>query len=87
MPKTPADDTASGTAWVDSRVGEVLTIRFSPTKKPRFVDDIDIAIHFDSQTSFGRAPSKVTFEASGGFLFIRKRYRGIATITNATIAP
>jgi hypothetical protein len=82
VPKTPADDTALGTAWVDTRAGEVLTIRFSPTKKPKFVDDIDIAIHFDSQTALGRAPSKVTFEASGGFLFIRKRYRGTATITN-----
>jgi hypothetical protein len=86
-PKTPADDTALGTAWVDARAGEVLTIRFSPTKKPKFVDDIDIAIHFDSQTSLGRAPSKVTFEASGGFLFIRKRYRGTATITNTIVNP
>lgn len=87
QPKNAADDTAYGTAWVDTRAGEVLTIRFSPTKKPKFVDDIDIAIHFDSQTTLGRAPSKVTFEASGGFLFIRKRYRGIATISNPTIAP
>jgi hypothetical protein len=86
-PKTPADDTALGTAWIDARAGEVLTIRFSPSKKPRFVDDIDIAIHFDSKTSLGRAPSKVTFEASGGFLFIKKRYRGTATISNAIIAP
>jgi hypothetical protein len=86
-PKTPADDTALGTAWVDARAGEVLTMRFSPTKKPRFVDDIDIAIHFDSQTALGRAPSKVTFEASGGFLFIKKRYRGTATISNAVIQP
>jgi hypothetical protein len=86
-PKTPTDDTALGTAWVDARAGEVLTIRFSPTKKPRFVDDIDIAIHFDSQTAMGRAPSKVTFDASGGFLFIRKRYRGTATISNPVIAP
>jgi hypothetical protein len=75
------------TAWVDSIAGEVLTIRFSPTKKPRFVDDIDIAIHFDSKTSLGRAPSKVTFEASGGFLFIKKRYRGTATISNPVFAP
>lgn len=86
-PKTPADDTALGTAWVDARAGEVLTIRFSPSKKPRFVDDIDIAIHFDSQTAMGRAPSKVTFDASGGFLFVRKRYRGTATISNPVIAP
>jgi hypothetical protein len=86
-PKSQADDTAFGTAWVDSLAGEVLTIRFSPTKKPRFVDDIDIAIHFDSKTSLGRAPSKVTFEASGGFLFIRKRYRGTATISNPVITP
>lgn len=86
-PKSPADDTAYGTAWVDTVAGEVLTIRFSPNKKPRFVDDIDIAIHFDSKTSLGRAPSKVTFDASGGFLFIRKRYRGTATISNTVITP
>jgi hypothetical protein len=85
-PKTPADDTASGTAWVDAIAGEVLTIRFSPTKRPRFVDNIDISIEFDSKTSLGRAPSKVTFEASGGFLFIRKRYRGTATISNTVVA-
>lgn len=87
VPTVPADDTVRGSAWVDGRAGEVLTLRVTPTKKPRFVDRIDITVFFEGHTALGRAPSRLTFEASGGLLFIRKRYRGVATISNATIAP
>lgn len=86
VPRVPADDTVRGSAWVDSRAGEVLTLKLTPTKKPRFCDQLDVTVYFETPTSLGRAPSKVTFEAAGGLLFIRKRYRGAATISNASIS-
>ena len=86
VPKVPADDTFRGSAWVDGRAGEVLTMRVTPSKKPKLVDRLDIDVYFDTQTALGRAPSRITFDASGGFLFIRKHYRGAATLSNATFA-
>jgi hypothetical protein len=86
QPKVPAEDAYKGSAWVDEHDGEVLTIGFSLSKNPTFIDHIDVTVSFDLATKLGRAPSRLTFEAKGGLLFIRKRYRGSATISNAAIS-
>ena len=81
-PVTPAETSFKGSAWVDEATGEVLTLGFSPSKNPTFVDHVDITMRFDHLTALGRAPSSVTFDARGGFLVIRKHYRGTVTITD-----
>lgn len=86
-PKAPAEDAFKGSAWVDEGSGEVLTIGFSPTKNPTFVDHVDVTMRFDLSTPLGRAPSRIDFDARGGFLVVRKHYRGSATITDARIHP
>jgi hypothetical protein len=81
-PLVPAETSFKGSAWVDEASGEVLTLGFSPSKNPTFVDHVDITMRFDHQTPLGRAPSSLTFEAKGGFLVIKKHYRGGMTITD-----
>ena len=84
-PLVAAETAFKGSAWVDESAGEILTMGFSPTKNPTFVDHIDVTMRFDLSTPLGRAPSRVTFAARGGFLVIRKHYRGAATITDPRI--
>lgn len=87
VPKAPAEDAFKGSAWVDESTGEILSIGFSPSKNPAFVDSVQVTVEFNLPTSLGRAPSKLSFDARGSFLFLKKHYRGSATITNPHIAP
>ena len=85
-PKVPAENAIKGSAWVDEGEREVLSLGFSFSKNPTFVDHVDITILFGLATPLGRAPSKLTFEGRGGFLFIRKHFRGTATLSDPAIA-
>jgi len=85
-PRVPAEDAFKGSAWVDEGSGEILTMGFSPSKNPTFVDHVDVTMRFDLKTPLGRAPSFVSFDARGGFLVIRKHYRGSATISDPRVA-
>ncbi|MBX3208024.1 MAG: hypothetical protein KF764_23455 [Labilithrix sp.] len=81
-PLVAAENAFKGSAWVDERAGEVLTMGLSPSKNPTFVDHVDVTLRFDLATPLGRAPSSITFDARGSFLLFRKHYRGSATITD-----
>ena len=85
-PKTPAEDAIKGTAWVDENSKEVLTIGFSLSKNPTFIDHVNVQIVFGLPSALGRAPSAISFDGKGGFLFIHKHYRGSATITDPNVA-
>jgi hypothetical protein len=84
-PKTPAEDAIKGSAWVDERTSEVLTMGFSFSKNPIFVDHVEVTLTFGLSTQLGRAPSKITFDGRGGFLFVHKHYRGEATISDPKV--
>jgi hypothetical protein len=86
VPLAAAEDAFKGSAWVDESSGEILTMGFSPSKNPTFVDHIDVTMRFDLATPLGRAPSSITFDARGGFLVVRKHYRGSAIITDPRVA-
>lgn len=85
-PLTPDATTWAGSAWVDETSGEILTLGFSPSETPLFIERVDIQVHFDHKTPLGRAPSSLTFEARGGLLFIKKHYRGSAQLIEPKIA-
>ena len=85
VPKVPAENAIKGSAWVDEREREVLSMGFSFSKNPMFIDHVDITIMFGMPTQLGRAPSKLTFDGRGGFLFLRKHYRGTATISDPRV--
>ena len=86
VPKTPAENALKGSAWVDENAREVLSAGFSLSKNPTFVDHVEITIVFGLPTPLGRAPSKISFEGRGGFLFIHKHFRGEATISEPLVA-
>lgn len=86
VPKEPAEDAFKGSAWVDTTTNNVLSVGFSLSKNPTFVDHVDVQITFGLSTAMGRAPSEISFDGRGGFLFVHKHYRGKATITNARLA-
>lgn len=85
-PKVPAEDAIKGSAWVDEKEREVLSMGFSFSKNPMFIDHVEVKIVFDLPTQLGRAPSKVSFDGRGGFLFIKKHYRGTATLSDPRVA-
>lgn len=85
-PKEPAEDAIKGTAWVDTTKGEILSMGFSFSKNPTFIDHVDVTLTFGNTTPLGRAPSAFSFDGRGSFLFIHKHFRGRATITDARVA-
>lgn len=84
-PKVPAENALKGSAWVDEKDGKVLSVGFSFSKNPMFVDHVDITVTFGLETELGRAPSTITFDGRGGFLFVRKHYRGSATLSQPAV--
>jgi len=86
VPLEPAEDALKGSAWVDETAGEVLSVGFSLSKNPTFIDHIEVTIVFGLPTPLGRAPSRLSFDGRGGFLFIRKHYRGTGTISEPRVA-
>jgi len=81
-PKKAAENLFNGSAWVDSRTGDVLSMGIVPSKTPTFVDYLRVTVEFNEKTAQGPAISKIAFEGGGGFLFIKKRFRGVAVLTS-----
>jgi len=80
--KQRAKNLGNGSAWVDTRTGEVLTMGVSPSKTSLFVDFINVTLEFGDVTPAGPGISRIGFDARGGFLFFHKRVRGEATLSN-----
>lgn len=85
-PKIPAENAIKGSAWVDEKERCVLSVGFSLSKNPTFIDHIDVTVVFGLATDLGRAPSTLTFDARGGFLIIRRHYRGTAVLSQPATA-
>ena len=86
-PRSPAKNLIQGSAWVDSTNGNILSMGASPSKTPAFVDYLKVQVECNEMTSMGPAPSKIVFEGGGGILFIKKRFRGAATLTGWQVPP
>ena len=86
-PRSPAQNLLQGSAWVDATNGNILSMGASPSKTPPFVDYFRIQIECAENTAMGPAPSKIIFEGGGGVLFVKKRFRGAATLTSWQVAP
>lgn len=80
--KKPAENAFNGSAWVDTRTGDVLTMGVAPSKTGAFVDYLRVTLEFGASTPQGAAISKLTFEGGGGFLFFHKRFRGTLLLTD-----
>jgi hypothetical protein len=81
-PKAAADDTIEGSAWVDTTTGSLVSAAFKLSKTPMFVDYVHFVVQFDAPTPFGNAISQIAVDGGGGFLFFRKHFQGLATISD-----
>lgn len=78
VPKHPDKHLVIGSAWVDTRTGDVLTMGVAPSKKAMFVDYFHVTLEFSEKMGPGPAVSRITFEGSSGLLFFHKKFRGAA---------
>jgi hypothetical protein len=87
VPREPTKHTVEGTAWVDTATGNVVSAGVKLSKPPTFVDWVHFTAEFGASTPLGPALSHITFEGKGGFLFIRKHFRGELTLGDYHLAP
>jgi hypothetical protein len=86
-PKVPSENTVEGSGWVDTNTGTVISAGFKLSVTPMFVDFIHFTVEFGAKTSLGMAVSTINVEGKGGFLFIRKHFRGTANVSSYRIVP
>ncbi len=87
VPKIVEDDTIEGSVWVDATAGTLISAGFKLSKPPSLVDTVHVTMLFGEPTSLGPAPSRITVDAQGGLLFVRKHYHGEATLKNYRVTP
>ena len=87
VPREPSEHTSEGSVWVDTKAGTILTAGFKLSKPGFFVDYVHITMEFGAKTELGPAISRITLDGKGGILFIRKRFRGWATLSDYTMTP
>jgi hypothetical protein len=84
VPKVPKDDTIEGSAWIDTRTANLISVGFKISKPPMFVDFVHVTLEFGAPTAMGPAVSKVVADGDGGLLFFRKRFHATALLSNYT---
>ncbi len=82
VPKAPNETTIEGSAWIDARSGTVISAAFKLSRPSTFVDYVHVVVEFGAQTPYGPAASRIRVEGKGGVLFIRKHFRGSATLSD-----
>jgi hypothetical protein len=80
-PKSPDSETFEGKVWVDAVNGKILSASVRLSKPPMLVDWVHLTAEFSS-TAAGPALSRITFEGSGGLLFIHKHFRGHVSMSD-----
>jgi hypothetical protein len=86
-PKEPDVHSVEGSAWVDRNDGLFLSAGFKLSKPGMFVDYVLVTLEVGATTELGPAPSRITFEGKGGFLFVHKHIRGSAVLSDYKITP
>lgn len=85
-PKNPDKHTVEGSAWVDTNAGGVVSAAARLVKTPMFVDWVHVTVELGAASPLGPAPSKMTFEGQGGFLFIvHKHFRAEVVLSDYRI--
>jgi hypothetical protein len=87
VPRVPEDDTIEGSAWVDTKNADLISVGFKVSKPPLFVDSIHVTLEFAAPTPIGPAVSRIVADGDGGFLFFRKRFHAVALLSNYKFVP
>jgi len=87
VPKARDERSIEGSAWVDTKTGNILSAGFKLSKTSMFVDFVHVKVRFGAETPLGPAVSSVEFEGKGGILFLRKHFRGSAVVSGYRVVP
>ncbi len=87
VPKVPDYDTIDGSIWVDTRTATVLSAAFKLSKTSMFLDDVHFKMEFGASTPVGPAVSTIVSDGQAGVVFLRKRFRVIATLSDYSTTP
>jgi hypothetical protein len=85
-PKAPDSHSFEGKVWVDVPNAHIVSASVRLSKPPMLVDWVHLTAEFGT-TPVGPALSHITFEGSGGLLFIRKHFRGRVSTSDWRAAP
>jgi len=74
---TKEGKTLSGTAWLEDPTGIPLEIQYTVRPLPAHVQRLSTLVRYEATPEGAWRPREMVLEGSGGFLFIKKAYRGV----------
>jgi hypothetical protein len=74
---TKEGKTLSGTAWLEDPTGVPLETKYTIRPLPPHVQRLSTIVRYETTPEGAWHPQEMVMEGSGGFLFIKKAYRGI----------
>jgi hypothetical protein len=84
---TKEGETVSGTAWLEDPTGIPLEIQYSVRPLPAHVQRLSTLVRYETTPEGAWRPREMVMEGSGGFLFIKKAYRGVIRFSDYWKCP
>lgn len=76
-----------GTAWIEENTGIPVEVQFTQNPLPKHVKQMTSTIRYQYISEGDWYPQEILMEASGGFLFIKKKFRITTSFSNYWKAP
>ena len=84
---TKEGKTLSGTAWLEEPTGIPLEIQYTVRPLPAHVQRLSTLVRYETIPEGAWRPREMVMEGSGGFLFIKKAYRGVIRFSDYWKCP
>jgi hypothetical protein len=84
---TKKGKTLSGTAWLEDPTGIPLEIQYTVRPLPAHVQRLSTLVRYETTPEGAWRPREMVMEGSGGFLFIKKAYRGVIRFSDYWKCP
>lgn len=79
--------TQSGIAWLEDPTGIPLEMQYTVHPLPPHVQHLSTTVRYESTPEGAWHPQEMVMEGSGGFLFIKKAYRGVVHFSDYWKCP
>jgi len=84
---TKEGKTLSGTAWLEDPTGIPLEIQYTVLPLPAHVQRLSTLVRYETTPEGAWHRQEMVMEGSGGFLFIKKAYRGVIRFSDYWKCP
>jgi len=84
---TKEGETLSGTAWLEDPTGIPHEIQYTVRPLPAHVQRLSTLVRYETTPEGAWRPQEMVLEGSGGFLFIKKAYRGVIRFSDYWKCP